>query len=567
MNYLLAYLPDSYLHQIAGYFAAQRPPFPAPSAPTVNAQSLALGKALVTGGDHARGIPACVSCHGATLTGVEPAIPGLLGLHADYISAQLGAARYGTRRSVSPDCMHDIATRLNERDITAVAAWLASLPAPANPSPAAAGTLTLPLKCGSVPAGVAAPQPVSHMAAEVASQVAPRATGDAALIARGEYLARAGDCIACHTVPAGKLFGGRRPMETPFGTLYSPNISSDKETGIGRWTADEFYTMLHEGKSRDGSLLYPAMPFASYTKVTRADSDAIYAYLQSVPPVHQPNRPHELKFPFNQRQLLLGWRTLFLRQGEYRPDLTQSVEWNRGAYLVEGLGHCTMCHTQINALGGNSTSKQFQGGLIPMQNWYAPSLTSNREAGLGDWSIDDIVGLLHAGVSKRGAVYGPMAEVVYDSFQYLSEDDVRAVAVYLKALPSHSGEAQQNPPGVAMTEEQNRLSPLGKKIYAAQCATCHAAQGQGKLPQFPPLAGNQSIQMTSSVNPIRMVLNGGYEPGTSENPMPYGMPPFAQTLSDEEVAAVVTYIRTAWGNHGTPVSVKEVNALRPAPIF
>ncbi|MGF6806131.1 mono/diheme cytochrome c family protein [Paraburkholderia sp. Clong3] len=387
------------------------------------------------------------------------------------------------------------------------------------------------------------------------------------IVARGEYLARAGDCIACHTQPAGKLFGGGRPMDTPFGALYTPNISSDKVDGIGKWSADEFYRMMHTGKSRDGSLLYPAMPFASYTKITRADSDAIYAYLQSVPPIHQPNRPHELRFPFNQRQLLRGWRALYMHEGEYQPDPTQSVEWNRGAYLVEGLGHCTMCHTAINALGGNSPSKQFEGGLIPMQNWYAPSLTSNKEAGLGDWSIDDIVDLLHSGVSRRGAVYGPMAEVVYDSFQYLSEDDVRAVAVYLKALPARSGEAQQNPPGAAMTEEENRLTPLGKKIYDAQCAICHAAQGQGKLPNFPPLAENQSIQMSSSVNPIRMVLNGGYAPGTSKNPMPYGMPPFAQTLSDEEVAAVVTYIRTAWGNHGTPVTVKEVNELRPAPLF
>ncbi|WP_233272775.1 c-type cytochrome [Paraburkholderia acidisoli] len=395
---------------------------------------------------------------------------------------------------------------------------------------------------------------------------APTAS-NAALIARGEYLARAGDCIACHTVPSMPMFGGGRPMETPFGTLYTPNISSDRQYGIGAWTAAEFYRMLHDGKSRDGTLLYPAMPFASYTKVTRADSDAIFAYLQSTPAVHQANRPHDLRFPYNQRSLLLGWRTLFFRPGEFKPDPTQSVEWNRGAYLVEGLGHCTMCHTAINALGGNSASKQFQGGLIPVQNWYAPSLTSNKEAGLGDWSIDDIVDLLHAGVSNRGAVYGPMAEVVYDSFQYLDEDDVRAVAVYLKSLPGRSNEVDKAPKTSFMTEEGARLAPLGKKIYDAQCALCHATEGQGKLPHFPPLANNQSIQMNSSVNPIRMVLNGGYAPGTKKNPMPYGMPPFAQSLSDEEVAAVVTYIRTAWGNHGTPVSVHEVNALRSAPLF
>jgi mono/diheme cytochrome c family protein len=401
----------------------------------------------------------------------------------------------------------------------------------------------------------------------VQAQTSATPGNHAEVIARGEYLARAGDCVACHTIPGASLFGGGRPMVTPFGTLYTPNVSSDKETGIGEWSADEFYRMLHEGKSRDGSVLYPAMPYASYTKVTRADSDAIYAYLQSTPPIHQPNRPHEMRFPYNQRKLLLGWRTLFFRQGEYKPDPAQSVEWNRGAYLVEGLGHCTMCHTAINALGGNSKSKEFQGGLIPVQDWYAPSLTSNKEAGLGDWSIDDIVGLLHAGVSNRGAVYGPMAEVVYDSFQYLSEDDVRAVAVYLKALPAHLGEVVTSTPDAAATEAKNNLSPLGQKIYDAQCALCHANSGQGKPPNFPPLANNQSIQMTSSVNPIRMVLNGGYAPGTIKNPTPYGMPPFAQLLSDVEIAAVVTYIRTAWGNHGTPVSVQEVNMLRSAPIF
>jgi mono/diheme cytochrome c family protein len=392
------------------------------------------------------------------------------------------------------------------------------------------------------------------------------AKGDAAQIARGEYLARAGDCVACHTLPAGKVFGGGRPMDTPFGTLFTPNISSDKATGIGNWTAAEFYTMMHTGKSRDGELLYPAMPFGSYTKVTRADSDAIYAYLMSTTPVNQPNRAHELRFPFNKRQLLIGWRSLFFRQGEYEPDPKQTADWNRGAYLVEGLGHCSMCHTAINALGGNVASKAFEGGLIPLQNWYAPSLTSNKEAGLGDWSIDDIVGLLHAGISNRGAVYGPMAEVVYNSLMYLTEDDVRAMAVYLKALPQRSGDKAE-PPTPAVTEARNDLAPLGKKVYDAQCALCHAAEGQGKLPHFPPLANNQSIVMNSAVNPIRMVLNGGYPPGTFKNPKPYGMPPFAQSLSDVEVAAVVTYIRTAWGNRGAAVSVKEVNELRSAPLY
>jgi mono/diheme cytochrome c family protein len=378
-------------------------------------------------------------------------------------------------------------------------------------------------------------------------------------IERGEYLARAGDCVACHTLPDGKAFAGGRAMPTPFGALYSPNITPDDETGIGTWTADDFYRMMHTGVSKNGALLYPAMPFASYTKVTRADSDAIYAYLMSVPPVKQPNRPHELKFPFNNRDLLLGWRTLYFREGEYVPDTKQSAEWNRGAYLVQGLGHCAMCHTAINALGGSSEAKAFEGGMIPNQNWYAPSLTSNREAGLGNWEIQDIADLLQVGASHRGTTYGPMAEVVYNSLQYLSDEDVKAMAVYLKSLPQK--ESEPPPPSQARLVEPSVME-TGRKVYAAQCATCHGDEGKGHAPAFPPLAGNQSITMSSPVNAIRMVLNGGYAPGTTKNPRPYGMPPFSHILDDDQVAAVVTYIRVAWENTGTPVTAAQSNDLR-----
>ncbi len=396
-----------------------------------------------------------------------------------------------------------------------------------------------------------------------AQPIAPKAAADAAIVKQGEYLARAGDCVACHTVPGGKLFAGGRPMETPFGTLYSSNVTSDPATGIGKWSADAFYATMHIGRSRDSGLIYPAMPFGSYTKVTRADSDAIYAYLQSVPPVALPNKPHDLRFPYNNRSLLLGWRTLFFTEGTYRSDHTKSEEWNRGAYLVEGLGHCAMCHTAINALGGTSEAKAFQGGLIPMQNWYAPSLTSNKEAGLGDWSLADISDLLRTGISPRGAVYGPMAEVVYNSLQYLTDPDIRAMSVYLKSLAEGSPLVPAT--ATVRVEETSLLMRLGKTVYDAQCASCHGGQGLGMPPQFPPLAANQSIQMESAVNPIRMVLNGGYPPGTIGNPRPYGMPPFAQSMSDDEVAAVVTYIRAAWGNRGTAISARQANELRTAP--
>ena len=394
-------------------------------------------------------------------------------------------------------------------------------------------------------------------------KAAPRPAGatnaETLVIQKGEYLARAGDCVACHTNPEGKEFAGGRAMPTPFGALYSPNITPDEETGIGQWSSDEFYRMMHSGVSRDGSLLYPAMPFASYTKVTRADSDAIYAYLMSVQPVKQKNRPHELRFPFNKRELLIGWRTLYFKEGEFQPDPKQSEQWNRGAYLVEGLGHCSMCHTAINALGGSKESKEFEGGMIPNQNWYAPSLTSNREAGLGDWDLKDIADLLQVGVSKRATVYGPMAEVVYNSLQYMTDADAEAMAVYLKTLPKR--DADPLPTSQARLVQPSVMES-GRKIYDRQCSICHGSDGKGHPPAYPPLAGNQSITMASPVNSIRMVLNGGYAPGTKKNPRPHGMPPFSHILDDDEVAAVVTYIRVAWDNSGAPVAPAQVPELR-----
>jgi mono/diheme cytochrome c family protein len=410
---------------------------------------------------------------------------------------------------------------------------------------------------------VAAATPATTPATAVNPTTATTASTDTRpeIVRRGEYLARAGDCIACHTAPRGKLFAGGLAMETPFGTLYSPNITPDVQYGIGSWSEEAFFKMMRTGRKPNGELIYPAMPIAQYTKVTREDSNAIFAFLRTVEPVREPNRKHTLRFPFNQRDLLYGWRTLYFREGEFQPDPTRSVEWNRGAYLVEGLGHCTMCHTKINMLGGSSQRDQFAGGLIPVQNWYAPSLTSSKEGGLGDWSIQDIVDLLQAGISNRGAVYGPMAEVTYHSLQYLSDEDIRAIAVYLKSLPDQGGRKS----GPSAPTNTNVFA-LGAQIYADKCALCHGAHGEGQLPHYPPLAGNQSIEMDSAVNPIRIVLNGGFPPGTMRNPEPFGMPPFGQELNDTEAAAVVTFIRTAWGNHGQPVNARQVNELRNAPL-
>ena len=385
-----------------------------------------------------------------------------------------------------------------------------------------------------------------------------------AQIANGNYLTLPGDCMACHTVRGGKPYAGGRAIPTPFGNIISPNITPDVVTGIGSWTSDDFWRALHNGRSKDGRFLYPAFPYPNYTQVTRTDSDAIFAYLKTLAPIEQPNREHELRFPYNQRILLAVWRALYFRAGVYRRDPTQTAEWNRGAYLVQGLGHCDACHSNRNALGATEHKADLAGAVIPILNWYAPALTSDAEAGLGDWGAPDIVGLLKVGVAQHGTVYGPMAEVVRQSLQHLSESDVRAIAGYLKSLPQ-TGDSPQTPAARISGEQDDSLLKLGAEIYKKQCSDCHQATGEGIPPAYPPLAGNRSLTMEPAINPVRMVLNGGYPPSTSGNPRPFGMPPFRSVLNDEEIAAVVSYIRNSWGNRAGPVAAFQVSAYRAVP--
>jgi mono/diheme cytochrome c family protein len=380
-------------------------------------------------------------------------------------------------------------------------------------------------------------------------------------LARGAYLARAGDCMACHTARGGAPYAGGRAIDTPFGRLWAPNITPDRDTGIGAWSADDFWRALHNGKSRDGRLLYPAFPYTNYTGVTRPDADALFAYLGSVAPVRQPNRAHALRFPYDQQLTLAGWRLLYFRPGVHTPDPGRSAAWNRGAYLVEGLGHCAACHSSRNGLG--AAQGPLTGGLIPMLGWYAPSLASNAEAGLGGWEDAHIVQLLKTGVSPRATVFGPMAEVVSQSLQHLTDADLAAMANYLKSLPA----APPAPTGAPEPDEHGKqVIEQGRKLYEQHCTDCHGADGKGAPPGWPPLAGNQALTMTDSVNAIRIVLNGGFAPGTQGNPRPYGMPPFSHLLNDEEVAAVVTYLRASWGNHAPPVSGAQVNRYRGVPL-
>ncbi len=378
-------------------------------------------------------------------------------------------------------------------------------------------------------------------------------------IARGAYLARAGDCIACHTARGGPEYAGGRALDTPFGRLYGPNLTPDMDTGIGRWSADDFWNALHNGIARDGRLLYPAFPYTNYTKVSRDDSDALYAFFRSLAPQRRPNPQHELDFPYNQQALLAGWRLLYFKPAVFAPQEARGLEWNRGAYLVEGLGHCSACHSSRNRLGASGES--LSGGLIPTIGWYAPSLNASGEAGLGDWDQAHIVALLQTGVSPRGSATGPMAEVVARSLQHLTHGDVAAMANYLKSLPGVDA-----PPPANFAPAGEQLLAEGRRLYSTHCVDCHGADGKGKAPAYPPLAGNRAVTLTPAVNAIRMVLNGGFPPGTRGNPRPYGMPPYSHELDDAQVAAVLTYVRASWGNAAAPVTAPEVNRWRSVPL-
>ena len=408
------------------------------------------------------------------------------------------------------------------------------------------------------------PHPADAPAALRAQIAALDPVASADPVARGRYLAQAGDCIGCHQTRGGAAFAGGVPIPTVFGTIYSSNITPDRETGIGQWSADDFWRALHDGRGKGGEYLYPAFPYPNYTRITRPDADAIYAYLMSLSPVRQPNRENSLRFPYSVRPLVAFWRMLYFTEGVYQPEPERDATWNRGAYLASGLGHCVACHSPRNALGGIARADELSGGVIAVQDWYAPSLTSDRTAGLGDWQVDEVVQLLQHGVSERYAVFGPMAEVVYDSTQHLDANDLRAMAIYLKSLPA---KASDDAPPERTTESMRAdLLRRGAQVYADQCVACHRPDGQGVPRAYPALARNPGVIMGSTINAIRVVLNGGLPPGTAGNPRPFGMPPFAQRLSDDDVASVLTYVRNSWGNEAPAVPPADVQRYRSVPI-
>jgi mono/diheme cytochrome c family protein len=398
-------------------------------------------------------------------------------------------------------------------------------------------------------------------------------------IERGAYLAKVGNCAACHTARGGEAMAGGKVIHTPFGAVYTSNITPDPATGIGRWSADAFYRALHEGRSSDGHLLTPAFPYTNYIHITRQDSDALYAYfMRGVAPVVQANRAHELPFPLNTQIALAVWRVLFFdrsptpdainKEAAYASNIKATdhndAQNQRGAYLVHGLGHCSACHSQRNALGATVNDQLLGGALMPMQDWYAPSLLARDQAGVQHWPRADVVALLKTGIAPSASVAGPMAEVVAKSTQYWSDADLHAAAAYLQSLPESAAQPSAAPQAASDPSSTQRSSQFlrGAELFAKHCATCHGEQGQG-MPldgkvALPALAGNRAVTMHSTANLVRIILAGGYAPSTAGNPRPFGMPPFVHVLNDEDIAAVTTYIRGAWGHQAQAVSAADV---------
>ena len=414
-------------------------------------------------------------------------------------------------------------------------------------------------------------------------------------VQRGAYLATLGNCAACHTAKGGAAFAGGKAIATPFGTVYTSNITPDIATGIGKWSADAFYRAMVEGRSADGHLLTPAFPYPNYTHITRTDADDLYNYfMHGVAPVAQVNKSHDLPFPFNTQLALAFWRTLFFEKAAAVADASSNVTINsvaaqainmpsagenadlkkevktsdsdiqRGAYLVRGLGHCSACHAERNALGAsvnNQFSDQLLGGaLMPMRDWYAPSLVDPAEAGVAHLPRQDVVALLKTGIAPNASMLGPMAEVVAGSTQFWTDADLNATAAYLQSLP------QINEKSLTKSISSDKFKPVlfdkGAELFTQHCATCHGEQGQGMRVEgnvaLPALAGNRAVNLPNTTNLVRILLAGGYAPSTAGNPRPFGMPPFAHVLNDEDIAAVTTYIRHAWGNQADSVTAADV---------
>ncbi|VVQ34918.1 Gluconate 2-dehydrogenase cytochrome c subunit [Pseudomonas fluorescens] len=393
---------------------------------------------------------------------------------------------------------------------------------------------------------------------------------DQNLIKQGEYLARAGDCVACHTAKDGKPFAGGLPMETPIGTIYSTNITPDK-TGLGNYSFEDFDKAVRHGVVKNGSTLYPAMPYPSYASVNETDMKALYAYfMHGVAPVAQENQASDIPWPLSMRWPLTGWRWMFAPAvADYKAAPDEDAVVSRGAYLVEGLGHCGACHTpraltmQEKVLNAGEGST-FLSGSAPLEGWIAKSLRGDHKDGLGSWSEEQLVQFLKTGRSDRSAVFGGMSDVVTHSMQYMTDNDLTAIARYLKSLPANDADDQphQYDKQIALALWRGDDSAPGASVYIDNCAACHRTDGHGYTKVFPALAGNPVLQSEDPTSLIHIVLKGGTLPATHMAPSTFTMPGFAWRLSDQEVADVVSFIRGSWGNKGSPVKARTVADLR-----
>jgi alcohol dehydrogenase (quinone), cytochrome c subunit len=385
---------------------------------------------------------------------------------------------------------------------------------------------------------------------------------------KGEYLARAGDCVACHSVRGGKAFAGGLRMGTPMGAIYSTNITPDPETGIGNYSLEDFDRAVRSGVAKDGHRLYPAMPYPSYAKITDQDLQSLYTFfMKDVPAVRQSNKPNEIPWYLSPRWPLAIWDAIFMPKSGYIIHQDHDAAWNRGAYLIEGLGHCGACHTprgwsfQEEALDDGS-SRYLQGAELDA--WSAPDLRGDLRTGLGGWSQDDIAAFLKSGHNNKGVAFGSMLDVVNNSTPYLADGDIQAMAAFLKSLPATAQQAEfVYDDATAKSLQGGKPQPAGATTYLGSCAACHGADGRGQPPFMPPLAGNPAVLDADPSSLVNLVLNGADPLVVKGIPDAYRMPQFRVQLNDEKIAQVLSFVRGAWGNNAEPVSPEKVKTLRP----
>ncbi len=394
------------------------------------------------------------------------------------------------------------------------------------------------------------------LAAALAASAGPACARDSnfALVERGRYLTYAGDCQACHTADHGEPFAGGRAIPTPFGTIYSTNITPDPDTGIGKWSADDFWKAMHEGIDRDGKHLYPAFPYPWFTKLDRNDVFAIKAYLDTLEPVRQDTKKPEIPWPLSWRESVAGWNTIFFHKGHFQPDPGKSREWNRGAYLVQAAGHCGACHSPKNILGAVKKGERFEGGKG--EGWYADDLTADKFEGLAGWSVAEIAKYLETGDNGRSRAYGPMKEVIENSTSHLLESDLRDIAIYLKDLPAGRGQGKRSP-----TTDRDVLA-RGRLLYIDQCSGCHMENGSGIPGVFPALKGDTAVHAHDPTSLARLVIDGATAASTPRNRNRFAMPAFGPKLSDADIADLLSYVRASWGNQAEPVEASKVADVR-----